>query len=101
MIGDTVMVSPASNVFMRVMHMSRGLPLISALHEPHLPALQFQRHARSPACVAWIVWMTSSTTMPSWASTRYSLNAPPFASPRQTRIVTMASAITFSPGGAP
>ena len=26
------------------MHISRGLPLISAEHEPHLPALQFQRH---------------------------------------------------------
>ena len=47
------------------MHISRGLPLISALHEPHLPALQFQRTARSGACVAWMRWMTSSTTMPS------------------------------------
>src|SRR6266513_1447401 len=28
---------------MRVMHMSRGLPLISAEHEPHFPALQFHR----------------------------------------------------------
>ena len=28
---------------MRVMHISRGLPLISAEHEPHFPALQFQR----------------------------------------------------------
>src|SRR5437762_2098921 len=35
------------------MHMSRGLPLISAEQEPHLPALQFQRTARSLACVAW------------------------------------------------
>ena len=33
------------------MHISRGRPLISALHEPHLPALQFQRTARSPAWV--------------------------------------------------
>ena len=33
------------------MHMSFGLPLISAEHEPHLPALQFQRTARSLACV--------------------------------------------------
>jgi hypothetical protein len=40
---------------MRVMHMSFGLPLISALHEPHFPALQFQRQARSLACVAWMV----------------------------------------------
>ena len=36
------------------MHISRGLPLISAEHEPHLPALQFQRTARSGACSAWI-----------------------------------------------
>ncbi len=33
--------------FMRVMHISRGMPLTSAEHEPHLPALQFQRNARS------------------------------------------------------
>ena len=32
------------------MHISFGLPLISAEHEPHLPALQFQRTARSGAC---------------------------------------------------
>ena len=50
---------------MRVMHMSFGMPLISAEQEPHLPALQFQRQARSLACVAWILWTTSSTTMPS------------------------------------
>jgi hypothetical protein len=31
------------------MHMSFGVPLISAEHEPHLPALQFQRTARSGA----------------------------------------------------
>ena len=29
------------------MHISFGMPLISAEHEPHLPALQFQRTARS------------------------------------------------------
>ena len=29
---------------MRVMHMSLGMPLTSAEQEPHLPALQFQRH---------------------------------------------------------
>ena len=34
------------------MHISLGWPLISALHDPHLPALQFQRTARSPAWVA-------------------------------------------------
>jgi len=53
------------SVSMRVMHMSFGMPLISAEQEPHLPALQFQRHARSLACVAWILCTTSSTTRPS------------------------------------
>ena len=28
------------------MHISRGLPLISAEHDPHFPALQFQRHGQ-------------------------------------------------------
>ncbi len=51
-IGDTVIVSVSSNVDIRVMHISRGRPLISALHDPHLPALQFQRTAMSPAWVA-------------------------------------------------
>ena len=50
------------------MHMSFGLPLISAEHEPHLPALQFQRTARSLACSAWIWWIASSTTIPSETS---------------------------------
>ena len=27
----------------RALHSRRGFPLISALHDPHLPALQFQR----------------------------------------------------------
>ena len=65
----TVTVSSSANVDMRVMHISRGRPLISALHEPHLPALQFQRTARSGACVAWMRWTTSSTTMPGSVST--------------------------------
>ena len=43
-IGVTVMVDPASKAVMRVMQSSFGLPLISALHEPQRPALQFQRH---------------------------------------------------------
>jgi hypothetical protein len=38
----------------RVMHISFGMPLTSAEHDPHLPALQFQRTARSLACSAWI-----------------------------------------------
>src|SRR5581483_3287819 len=49
-IGATLIGCDVSRLFMRVMHMSLGLPLISALHEPHLPALQFQRTARSVAC---------------------------------------------------
>src|SRR5262249_47533214 len=36
--------------FSRVMHISLGLPLISAEQEPHFPALQFHRTARSFAC---------------------------------------------------
>jgi hypothetical protein len=71
-IGETVIVSPSGNVFIRVMHMSRGCPLISALHDPHLPALQFQRTARSGARRAWTWWMTSSTTIPSSEGTVYS-----------------------------
>ena len=58
----------AGSVSMRVMHDRRGLPLISQLHDPHLPALQFHRHARSGAWVA-CTWCTASrTTMPSPAS---------------------------------
>ena len=59
----------SGSVFSRVMHISRGLPLISAEQEPHLPALQFQRTARSGACVAWIWWTASSTTIPGTTST--------------------------------
>ena len=36
----------------RAMHISFGMPLTSAEHEPHLPALQFQRQARSLAFAA-------------------------------------------------
>ena len=64
-IGVTVIVSVSSKSDSRVMHISRGRPLTSALHEPHLPALQFQRTARSPAWVAWSRWMASRTTSPS------------------------------------
>ncbi len=48
-IGATVIVSPGLNKSIRVIHMRRGLPFTSALHDPHLPALQFHRHARSLA----------------------------------------------------
>jgi hypothetical protein len=67
--GVTVMVSSAVNVDIRVMQPSRGMPLISIEHEPHLPALQFQRQARSGASVACSRWMMSSTTSPSLTST--------------------------------
>ena len=53
------------HVASRVMHMSAGLPLISAEQEPHLPALQFQRTARSLACSACTRWTASRTTIPS------------------------------------
>ena len=66
-IGETVIGSSVGSVLIRVMHMRRGLPLISAEHEPHLPALQFQRTARSGASSAWTRCTTSSTTSPSWA----------------------------------
>src|SRR4051794_20678642 len=69
---------------MRVMHIRRGLPLISAEQEPHLPALQFQRHAMSGASVACRRWMMSRTTSPSLTSTSKSFRSPPEASPRQT-----------------
>ena len=64
-IGSMVMGLVMSSVSMRVMHMSLGMPLTSAEQEPHLPALQFQRTARSLACSFWILWTTSSTTRPS------------------------------------
>ena len=67
-IGSTVTGSLRSSELSRVMHIRRGLPLISAEHEPHLPALQFQRQARSGACSAWIWCTASSTTMPSVTS---------------------------------
>ena len=40
-IGSTV-ISP-SNLSTGVLHMSLGISFISAEHDPHLPALQFQR----------------------------------------------------------
>ncbi len=83
-IGVTVIVSPSLKVLIRVMHSSRGRPLTSALHEPHLPALQFQRTARSWAWVACNRWMMSRTTSPSLTSTVKSWSPPPSLSPRQT-----------------
>ena len=68
-IGVSVIGSPGSKVDIRVMQASRGRPLISIEQDPHLPALQFQRTARSPAWVAWRRCRMSSTTSPSFAST--------------------------------
>ena len=65
--GATVIGSFSGRVSMRVMHIRRGSPLISAEQEPHFPALQFQRQARSGASLAWMRWITSSTTSPSTA----------------------------------
>ena len=67
--GVTVIVWSSVKVLIRVMQSSRGLPLISALHDPHLPALQFHRTARSGVWVAWSRWMMSRTTSPSFTST--------------------------------
>ena len=47
LIGRTVIGSCVGSVSMRVLHVSRGRPFTSAEHEPHFPALQFQRTARS------------------------------------------------------
>ena len=49
-IGSIVIGRSSGRSLSRVMHMSRGMPFTSAEQEPHLPALQFQRHARS---LAW------------------------------------------------
>src|SRR6266513_2820640 len=51
-IGSTVIGLSSGNSLIRVMHISFGIPLTSAEHDPHFPALQFHRHARSLACVA-------------------------------------------------
>ncbi len=79
-----MIVSSGVKTDMRVMHISRGRPLISAEHEPHLPASQFQRTAGSGTWVAWSRWMTSRTTSPPSTSTVKSSRPPPRASPRHT-----------------
>src|SRR6185369_8015880 len=48
-IGGTVMGSLTGSESRRVLHVRRGPPLPSAEQEPHSPALQFQRTARSSA----------------------------------------------------
>src|SRR5229473_8301729 len=76
----------------RVLQVSRGRPLTSAEQEPHLPALQFQRTARSGAWCAWIWWSASSTTMPGAIGTRYVAGCPPSRSPRNTSKIASAIA---------
>ena len=51
-IGRIEIDSVESYLSMRSIHASRGFPSTSAPHEPHLPALQFQRQTRSGACIA-------------------------------------------------
>ena len=57
--GSTVTGSERSSWFRRVMHINRGLPLTSAEHDPHLPALQFHRTAEIVALIRLIWWMAS------------------------------------------
>src|SRR2546423_8276530 len=47
--GEMVMGLSSGRESMRVLHVRRGRPLTSAEQEPHFPALQFQRTARSGA----------------------------------------------------
>ena len=42
-IGCTVTGFSSGKSLSRVMHINFGIPLTSAEHDPHLPALQFQR----------------------------------------------------------
>ena len=51
-IGSIVTGFSNGNSLIRAMHISFGIPFTSAEHEPHFPALQFHRQARSRACVA-------------------------------------------------
>src|SRR5579859_3738003 len=86
----TIGAPPTAKSRTRALQSKRGLPLISALHEPHLPALQFQRQESVLSWLAWIWWMASSTTMPGNIGTWYSRSSPPLASPRKTRRVTVS-----------
>src|SRR3979409_675915 len=63
LIGSTVIGSATFSSLRRVMHIKRGFPLISAEHDPHFPALQFQRTARSLTCSAWLRCMACRQTM--------------------------------------
>src|SRR5258708_16591576 len=77
---------------MRVLQVRRGRPLTSAEQEPHLPALQFQRTAKSGAWCAWMWCRASSTTIPGAIGTRYVAGCPPSRSPRNTSKIASAIA---------
>ena len=92
-IGSTVIVSSRSKSDSRVLQVSRGRPLTSALHEPHLAALQFQRTARSGASWPWIQWSASRTTIPSSTGTSNSSKWPSARRARRGRPCRCASGI--------
>src|SRR2546428_14153937 len=48
-IGSIVTGFSNGNSLSRVMHMSFGIPLTSAEHDPHFPALQFHRQGQTRA----------------------------------------------------
>src|SRR5437763_7651342 len=52
LMGSTVIGLSRGRSLKRDMHISFGMPLTSAEQEPHFPALQFHRQARSFACFA-------------------------------------------------
>src|SRR5262249_40836462 len=76
LMGSTTTGLPSGSSFIRVIHMSLGIPLISAEQDPHFPALQFHLTLRSFACSAWFLWMASRPTMPSEISVVY-FSTPP------------------------
>src|ERR1700680_3634857 len=90
--GCTVMGLSRGDASILVVHVSRGRPLTAAEQEPHLPALQFQRSAKSGAWCAWIWWSASSTTIPGEIGTRYVAGCPPSRSPRNTSKIASAIA---------
>src|SRR5438128_12416730 len=53
-IGSTVTGFSIGSSLSRVIHISFDIPITSAEHDPHLPALQFHLPARSLDCVAWV-----------------------------------------------
>ena len=50
LVKDLVTDVSATTSLILVMHIKRGLPFISAEHEPHFPALQFHLTAKSGSC---------------------------------------------------